>query len=120
MVSLAIIGSRSFEDYDRLCNIHCDGWDITLKDILCVVGGHCKGADLLGEKFAREHNIKICALTPNWKKYGRSAGFQRNHDIIKAATHVLAFPSKNGSGTQHSIKLAQKAHKPCGIVYFDA
>ena len=29
-------------------------------------------------------------------------GFLRNIDIIKAATHVIVFPSKNDSGTQHT------------------
>jgi len=56
---------------------------------------------------------------PNWKKYGKSAGFRRNHDIIQSATHVIAFPFKHGSGTQHSIKLAEKFSKPCHVVKFD-
>jgi hypothetical protein len=53
------------------------------------------------------------------KKYGKSAGFKRNVDIIKAATHVIAFPSIYGKGTQHSINLAKKSCKPCMVVDVD-
>ena len=74
---------------------------------------------MLGEKFAAQHHIKTLVFKPDWKKYGKRAGFLRNIDIIKAATHVIAFPSKNGSGTQHSIKLTQQSAKPCCVVPFD-
>lgn len=115
MVTLAIIGSRSFTDYELLCTTvenQCIAWDIKLSEITYVVGGHCENGDLLGEQFAQQNKIKPLILKPNWKKHGRNAGFIRNYDIIKAATHVIAFPSKDGSRTQHSIKLAKKAAKP--------
>ncbi len=125
-VSIAIIGARTFTDYKLLCTevlAQCLVWDIDLfsstKTPVCVVSGHCKGADLLGEKFARQYNLKILVLKPDWAKHGKRAGFLRNHDIIAAATHVIAFPSSSGSGTQHSIKLARSAGKPCHVVMFD-
>jgi hypothetical protein len=108
-VSLAIIGARTFTDYDLLSDVvkkQCDKWDIKIIDL--IVSGGCKGADILGERFAKENHIKTLILKPDWKKYGKSAGFRRNQDIITAATHVIAFPSKTGLGTQHSIKLAEK------------
>lgn len=120
MISVAIIGSRLFNDYDLLektVEQQCKEWDITNIDF--IVSGGCKGADKLGERFAKDHNIKTMILLPDWKKYGKSAGFRRNVDIISNATHVIAFPSKQGTGTQHSIKLAQKNAKPICVVDFD-
>jgi len=51
--------------------------------------------------------------------YGKKAGPMRNKDIIENATHVLAFPSKKGKGTQHSIKLAEDYQKPIEIFWVD-
>ena len=122
MISLAIIGARAFDDYEFLSlevKKQCIIWNIELKDINVIVGGHCKGADLLGEKFAGENKIKTLVLKPDWKKYGKSAGFRRNHDIVQSSSHIIAFPSQTGSGTQHSIKLAQKLGIPCHVVVFD-
>jgi hypothetical protein len=122
MVSLAIIGARTFTDYTLLCEevkSQCYNWDIKISDIKTIVGGHCKGADLLGEKFARDNGIPLNIFYPDWKKHGKSAGIIRNYDIIANATHVIAFPSVGGSGTQHSIRLAQKAGKPYHVVSFD-
>ncbi len=70
---------------------------------------------MLGEKFAKQYSIKMLILKPEWKKFGKKAGFVRNHDIIAHATYVIAFPSVNGSGT-----LAQQQNKYLHVVNFDA
>ncbi len=122
MVSLAIIGARTFDDYDLLCTEvtnQCKLWDIEIKDIDAIVGGHCKGADMLGEKFAQENKIPKLIFKPDWAKYGKRAGFLRNHDIVNNTTHIIAFPSVRGAGTQHSIRLAETLDKPMHIVEFD-
>ena len=62
--------------------------------ILIQKSRHVKGADLLGENLAKENNIPILA-------FGKKG---RYDDIITASSHVIAFPSIFGSGTQHSIK----------------
>ncbi len=123
MVSLAIIGARTFNDYALLCKeieTQCITWGFLITDIKMIISGHCKGADMLGEKFAKQHSIQTFILKPDWKKFGKRAGFVRNHDIIAHATHVIAFPSINGSGTQHSITLAQQQNKDLHVVNFDA
>lgn len=122
-ISVAIIGARTFTDYQLLqteVEKQCSLWNFKMEDIKQIVGGHCIGADLLGEKFAQDHGIKTLVFEPDWKRHGKSAGFKRNRDIIDAASHVIAFPSKNGGGTQHSIKLAHESNKPCHVVPFDA
>lgn len=73
-----------------------------------VVSGGARGADTLGEKWARSKNIPVTIYKPDWIKHGKAAGPIRNRDIIERATHVLAFPSRKGKGTQHSLSLAEK------------
>ena len=114
-IQLAIVGSRdmtSYKDMETHIDLALKEWSSEVKDITLIVSGGCKGADQLGEQFAKKHKIKTMILKPDWKTYGKRAGILRNHDIIGNATHVIAFPSKKGSGTQHSIEIAKKQNKP--------
>jgi hypothetical protein len=52
-------------------------------------------------------------LEKTWKK----AGLLRNTDIINESTHVIAFPNDKGSGTQDSIRKAQKLGKIVKVIY---
>lgn len=70
-----------------------------------VITGGAKGADALGESWARQHNIPLIVLTPEYTKYGNKAPILRNTDIVKACTH----PS--GTGTQDAIRKAMKMDK---------
>lgn len=36
------------------------------------------GADLLGEKFAKQYELKLHRFPANWNKYRKSAGYIRN------------------------------------------
>ena len=114
-MKLAIIGSRTFNDYERMCN---EILTLFTDKIECIVSGGAKGADSLGERYAKERDIQTIILKPDWNKYGRSAGFIRNHDIIKTCTHVIAFWDGQSKGTKHSIDLAKQLGKPCWIVKF--
>lgn len=84
-----------------------------------VVSGGARGADTMGERWAREHKIPVTIFKPDWKLHGKKAGILRNADIIKEATHVLAFPSKSGRGTQNSIKRARDADMPLLVYYIE-
>jgi SLOG family YspA-like protein len=113
----AVIGSRNFGDYGLLNHklniIH------NKKPITVIVSGGAKGADKLGEQWADENKIPKTIFYPDWKKYGKKAGFLRNEDIIKNSDVVIAFWDGLSKGTGHSIKLAKKYKKPCLIVNFD-
>jgi len=113
-IILAIVGSRTFEDYPRLCLVLEAFIDKYGKPVSIVSGG-AKGADKLAEVWARAKNLKILVLRPKWKKvggvYDPDAGYARNSDIVAACTHMVAFPSPNGSGTQDSIAKAKAAGK---------
>jgi len=124
-LKLAIIGSRTFTDYNLLSKtvLHyfsrfneIEGWDEFL--ISEIVSGGAVGADGLGAKFAREYDIKLTEFIPDWQKYGRSAGFKRNEEIISAADFVLTFWDGLSRGTENSIDWARKQKKPTLIIYF--
>ena len=116
MTNIAIIGSRSFNDYDRVKNV----LDIVIsklqdKDIIIVSGG-AKGADTLGEKYADENGYVKIIIKPNWTKYGKIAGMLRNTEIIEKADLVVAFWDGKSPGTKDSINKAKKLNKKLIVV----
>jgi hypothetical protein len=112
MVKLAIIGSRTFNNY-KLLEQELEQY----KDkVSLVISGGAKGADSLGEFWAKENNIKTLIFLPDWDKYGKRAGFIRNEDIIKNCDCVIAFWDGVSSGTKHSLSLCEKYSKPYKIV----
>lgn len=125
-VKLAIIGSRGFTDYEKLCHViskYFYSYSIEYGGpkeeylISEIISGGCVGADLLGEKFAKENNIPTRIFYPEWDKYGKSAGFRRNEDIVSNCTVLLAFWDSVSRGTQNSLQIAKRLKKETIIIY---
>lgn len=116
-MKLAVVGSRNFNDYDLLKKyldkIH------SVEPITLIVSGGAKGADSLSERWAKEKNIPTDIYYPDWKKFGKKAGYIRNQDIIKNSNKCIAFWDGVSKGTRHSIDLCKKQNKKCKIVYTD-
>lgn len=108
----AIIGSRSFNNYDLVLETLLE-YENT---ITLIVSGGAKGADTLGERWAKEKNKEVLIFYPEWDKYGKSAGFRRNKDIIENSDIVFAFWDGVSKGTKSSIDLANKLNKELKII----
>ena len=108
----AVIGSRSFQDYDVLSHF-LKGHYISL-----IVSGGAIGADTLAARYAGEKNIPLIVIKPNWVKYPKTAGFVRNKEIIRAVDIVVAFYDGFSSGTKHSLDFAEKLNKKTFIIKF--
>lgn len=113
---VAVVGSRSFTDYSllvrTLSSFHSS------KGISLIVSGGAAGADSMAERFAKENNIQTSIHKPDWKKYGRAAGFIRNKDIIAECDVCFAFWDGSSRGTANDIELCNKMNKPCYIINF--
>lgn len=107
----AIIGSRGYENYAQFEAT----LDLKHKDITKIVSGGARGVDSMAERYALEHNIELVVFPADWDRYGKSAGYRRNVDIVNAAEHVIAFWDFQSKGTKHSLNLAQQANKPYTI-----
>lgn len=114
-MNIAIVGSRGFTDYETLKSFIL--LRIDLNNIYEVISGGAKGADKLGEQFAREFNLQFNEILPDWNLYGKKAGFVRNKDIIKHSDIVFAFWDGESKGTKHSIELAQEDISKITYVY---
>lgn len=118
MVKAAIVGSRSFNDYEAMLRFlgeitHREGFRIQT-----IISGGASGADALAERAAREFNKELVVFPADWKRYGRRAGIIRNEDIIKACEVCFAFWDGQSKGTANDIELCKRYGKPCYICYF--
>jgi hypothetical protein len=82
-----------------------------------VITGGAVGADCIAEAWARSHNIPVETLRPVYEhREDRSAPLRRNTDIVSRCTHLLAFPSAHGSGTQDAVRKARKMNKVVTVI----
>lgn len=107
MTKLIIAGSRNFQDYTLLCNV-LDKLPYTITEI---VSGTCRGADLLGERYALEHNIPIKRFPANWDLYGKSAGPIRNKQMAIYADKAVVFYYPDSRGSLNMINNMHRYNK---------
>jgi hypothetical protein len=99
-----IAGSRTATNYDDLPRaIASASWRPTL-----VISGSARGADVLGERWARENNIPLRLMPANWAKNGDCAGYIRNVEMAHHADALLALWNGKSPGTRHMIDIATR------------
>ncbi|MFT7614323.1 MAG: hypothetical protein ACI9J3_003305 [Parvicellaceae bacterium] len=103
-----IAGGRHFFDYaivKRVC-------DHMLKDrkagTIEIVSGTCRGADKLGERYAKENGYPVKPFPAEWNKLGKSAGHIRNEQMANYSDALISFWDGKSSGTKDMISLARK------------
>ena len=120
-----IAGSRNLNDYSLVCEaIEKSGFVIDE-----IVSGNCKGCDMLGERYAKEHGIAVKLFPAKWndlhqkgaiiktrenpwthksERYCHNAGLLRNLEMAKYANALIAIQTEPTPGTQHMIKVAKQ------------
>ncbi|MEG1726080.1 MAG: DUF2493 domain-containing protein [Anaerovoracaceae bacterium] len=105
-MKIVIAGGRDFEDCEFLCNkINHYTQNLPELEIVC---GKAKGADALGERYAKENGINIKYFPVKWDELGKSAGYIRNSEMANYADGLIAFWDGNSKGTKHMIDLAKR------------
>jgi len=77
-----------------------------------IVSGGCpEGGDRFAEMIASRYAVPITIHKPNWEKYGRSAGFNRNGYIARDADVLIAVVAEDRKGgTEDTIRKFKKLH----------
>lgn len=106
-----IAGSRSARSMLELeAAIRKCGWQITT-----VISGGARGADRLGEQWARRHGIPVEVFPADWDKHGKSAGYIRNKEMADKAEALIALWDGESRGTNDMIWQAQVRRLPVHI-----
>lgn len=109
---VVIAGSRDFYDYDILEKIiYKTGFNIKT-----VISGKAKGADTLGEIYAKKHNLNIEEYPADWDQYGKSAGYIRNSQMGDNGDAAIVICVNNSKGSLNMIEIMRKLNKPCYAV----
>src|SRR5262249_6528284 len=107
-MQLIIAGSRTFTDYQRLCQVLAP----ERSRITQVLTGGARGADQLGYRWAWKHQVKHQLFRADWERFGKSAGVRRNFQMAQAGDLLLAFWDGRSAGMQHLISCMQQLGKP--------
>lgn len=119
-MKVVICGPRDYYDYDVLCDaIKRSGFKITE-----VVSGGASGVDKMGERWAKENNVKCTIFEAEWdnlkapgciikvnkwkKQYNANAGFARNQKMADYSEGVIAIIT-GSHGTADMVKKAKAA-----------
>jgi len=115
---IVVAGSREFDDYDIAARVIEEFISREVKnDSLIFVSGGCRGADLLGERFAKQHGYRIEVYPAQWDKYGRAAGVKRNKLMADISDYIICFWDGKSRGTKSLIEYAKQKNKTFLIEY---
>ena len=117
MFRVIIAGSRDFNNY-QLLKEKCDFLLANIKEEIIIVSGTARGADKLGEQYAKEKGYKIDSHPANWDLHGKSAGYIRNEEMAKCSDALIAFWDSVSKGTKHMIDLANKHNLKVCVIKF--
>ena len=117
-VRVVIAGSRHYENYAEAKQF-IDGviQRTNQGPAVIILSGGCRGADMLGERYAIEKGYAIEKYPAQWDQYGRSAGVKRNKTMAERCDYVICFWDGKSRGTKAMIEYAQKEGKTVEIKY---
>lgn len=122
-VRVIVAGGRDFSDY----NLLKEKLDFYLANavkkghIIEIVSETARGADKLGERYAKEKNYKLAYFPADWN-IGKRAGYIRNAQMADYASKgdgaLIAFWDGSSKGTKHMIDLAKEKDLHIRIVKY--
>ena len=104
-----IAGTRDFSNYELLKK-KCDNILSTKRQDsnIVILSGTAKGADRLGERYARERGFLLRRFPADWDKDGNKAGPIRNAKMADNADALIAFWDGTSRGTAHMIRMGKE------------
>lgn len=106
---IAIVGSRQYGNLEFV-HQYVERISIKYPDAVIVSGG-AAGVDRTAVRAATTHGLEWKEYHPDWNRYGKSAGYKRNVEIITDSDICVAFWDGHSKGTQHSINIAKEQGK---------
>lgn len=113
-MKLAIVGSRDFKNYEVMKQV--------LKGIKpkMVISGGARGADRLGERWAKAHRFPFTRYSPDGSATDFSTAAKiRNVRMAKASDLVVAFWDGQSPGTRHMIHACRHFGKMIMVYDFE-
>lgn len=103
MFKLIVAGSRSFRDYERLAADLDRLLANRMPDVEIISGACPRGADALGERYARERGLGLRQCPARWERWGAYAGPIRNHQMVDIADACIVYWDGKSRGAANMI-----------------
>lgn len=115
-VRVLVTGSREWSDPNAARKMIADRlFDLPVDSV--VVHGAARGADRFAHQEAQKLGLLVEPHPADWERYGKSAGFRRNAEMVSLGADIcLAFWNGKSNGTKHTIELAEKAGIPVEVI----
>jgi hypothetical protein len=110
MKIIAVVGSRGFNDWQLFKSVMSE------YNPAEIISGGARGADSMAAAWAKENQIPLKEIRPDYAQYGRAAPIRRNDLIVDAADLVVAFWDGKSRGTKHVIDYTEKTGKYLKII----
>jgi len=107
---IAVVGSRTYLELWKVVE-----YVSSLPKNTVVVTGGATGVDRKAVVSAIDNNLEVQSFLPEWDKYGKRAGFERNTLIVNDCDEVVAFWDGKSRGTLDTISKAAQAGKKVTI-----
>jgi hypothetical protein len=123
MIRVIIAGSREFTDFEYAKKKLEPLFKNINKDEIEIISGNARGADKIGEEWAKFKNYKLSIFPAQWNKFGKSAGYKRNEEMANYAKEsetprLICFWNYESKGTKHMIDIAKKLNIKTKIIEF--
>lgn len=115
-MKVIIAGGRDFDDYALMKRKLDHLFSKRMPDE--IVSGGARGADALGERYAKEHDIALKLFPANWSEHGWAAGHIRNAEMADYADALVAYWDAVSRGTKNMIETAKKKGLDVRVIYY--
>jgi YspA, cpYpsA-related SLOG family len=104
-----VAGSRSYNDYEHFCKVLDKYLKYLGTESLVFISGAAKrGPDEMIIRWCRDKPFECVEIPAQWDALGMRAGYVRNAEMAKLATHALVFWDGVSKGSKNMIDLAMK------------
>lgn len=116
-MKVCVTGSQNFTDYNLMAEV-LDAILANRHPNITIISGKARGADRLGEIYAKSKGYSVLQFPAEWEKYGRNAGFKRNALMVSHADVCVIFWDGKSKVTQHMISLCEKQNVPFVLINY--
>jgi len=114
-MKVIVAGSRTFNNY-ALLKATLD--ELNEQEDIEIVSGTARGADTMGEQWAKENNKIIHRFKPDWS-IGKSAGIKRNIEMAQFSDAAIIFWDGQSVGSKHMIDFAKQRGLKVKVVRYE-
>lgn len=120
-VNVMVCGSRTIIDKEWIFSQieQFWYWNLACYSDMTLIEGEARGVDKISKEYAENNEWGVKSFPADWNKFGKSAGYIRNEEMVKACDCCLILWDGKSKGTAHDIKLCEKHNKPYQVVIYN-